>query len=258
MARRREPAAALSTSAQFILEREHEVAMVDSLIEAASAGSGRLAAIEGPAGIGKTRLLAEARARAAVAGCLVLGAQASELEREFAFGVVRQLFESAVSGSVLSGAAAPAGAIVGEQAQLSVEGPVGEPSFASLHGLYWLTIHLSEERPLLIAVDDLQWCDASSLRFLAYLRGRLEDLPVLLMCAVRSADPGPTPALVGAIVSDPSTVQIRPRPLSDGAAAALIERRLGEPARRRVREGLSSCHGGQPAPVERVAQDACG
>ena len=47
----------------------------------------------GPAGIGKTRLLAEARARAGRAGLQVLSARGSELELEFPFGAVRQLFE---------------------------------------------------------------------------------------------------------------------------------------------------------------------
>ena len=71
--------------------------------------------IEGPAGIGKTSLLAEGRARAAASGLTVLYARASELEAAFSFGVVRQLFEAAVASSakeeqsrLLGGAAAQA------------------------------------------------------------------------------------------------------------------------------------------------------
>ena len=69
----------------------------------------------------------------------------------------------------------------------------GDVSFAVLHGLYWLTVNLSAERPLLLAVDDLQWCDHPSLRFLAYLARRLDGLPVLVACGVRSSEPESTP-----------------------------------------------------------------
>ena len=41
-------------------------------------------------------------------------------------------------------------------------------------------LNLAADRPLVLAVDDLHWCDRPSLRFLAYLTRRLEGLPVLL------------------------------------------------------------------------------
>ena len=63
-----------------LLERDAELAALDALIAAAPAG-GRLLAIEGPAGIGKTRLLAEARIAVRAAGMQVLAARGSELER---------------------------------------------------------------------------------------------------------------------------------------------------------------------------------
>ena len=81
-----------------LVEREREVAQLFALVDAAPAGEGRAVLIEGPAGIGKSALLAEARRRAADGGSLVLGARGSELEREFPFGVVRQLFEGVVAG----------------------------------------------------------------------------------------------------------------------------------------------------------------
>jgi hypothetical protein len=49
--------------------------------------------VEGPGGIGKTSVLAAARAAARDAGMLTLHARGSELERAFPFGIVRQLFE---------------------------------------------------------------------------------------------------------------------------------------------------------------------
>ena len=76
-----------------LLERERELASIDDLIAATPSGP-RLLAIEGPPGIGKTALMAQAKARGADAGWRVLSARGSELERSFSYGVVRQLFEA--------------------------------------------------------------------------------------------------------------------------------------------------------------------
>src|SRR3954454_23691758 len=76
-----------------LLERDGELASIESLIDEAADGHARLALVEGPAGIGKTTLMTEARRRAGEAGMRTLAARGSELERQFPFGVVRQLFE---------------------------------------------------------------------------------------------------------------------------------------------------------------------
>src|SRR4029079_8520034 len=90
-------------------EREREVALLDTLLEEATEGEGRAVLIEGPPGIGKSRLLSEFRRRAGAEDALVLNARAGELEREVPFGVVRQLFESVVADpDALAGAAAAA------------------------------------------------------------------------------------------------------------------------------------------------------
>src|SRR4051794_32737880 len=77
----------------LLLEREADLASLLALVDAAADGDGGLAAVEAGAGIGKTRLLAEVRTAAAARGLRVLRARGGELEREFAFGIVRQLFE---------------------------------------------------------------------------------------------------------------------------------------------------------------------
>ena len=76
-----------------LLEREDHVASPPGTADTARAGGGRLVVIEGTAGIGKTRLLGEVRAIADSAGMRVLAARGGELEGEFAYGIVRQLFE---------------------------------------------------------------------------------------------------------------------------------------------------------------------
>ena len=74
-------------------ERDREIYAVGAALEAARSGAGGALLIEGPPGIGKTRLLGCARA-AAGDDVRVLAARGSELERDFPFAVARQLLES--------------------------------------------------------------------------------------------------------------------------------------------------------------------
>src|SRR3954447_9138668 len=76
-----------------LVERDRELAELTTCLADALDEQGRLALVSGPAGIGKSRLLAEARHLVDETGALLLSARCSELEREFGFGAVRQLFE---------------------------------------------------------------------------------------------------------------------------------------------------------------------
>ena len=76
-----------------LLERGRELSVLATLVAQAAGGDGRVGLIEGPPGIGKTRLVAAARRLAADAGMRCLSARGGPMERAFPFGVVRQLFE---------------------------------------------------------------------------------------------------------------------------------------------------------------------
>jgi predicted ATPase len=102
----------------LLLERERELAQIDAALAEAAAGSGRAISIEAGAGLGKTRLLWEARQLGEKAGLTVLSARATELERDFTFALVRQLFEAHLGAlptgeraQVFEGAAAAKGAL---------------------------------------------------------------------------------------------------------------------------------------------------
>src|SRR3954449_8771542 len=168
-----------------LLEREAELAALSDALTAAVDGRGSVVLVEGPAGIGKTRLLEAARDLAADARMTVTAARPSELDREFPFGVVRQLFEPIVAGAdaplrarLLHGAAMPAAVLLGGEVQASVTET--DPSWAHFHALYWLAANLAEQAPVALVVDDLHWADASSLRFLRFLAPRLPELPVVV------------------------------------------------------------------------------
>src|SRR3954454_12905649 len=86
-----------------LLERDEELCELGLLLdEAFGGGHGRLVLLEGPPGIGKTQLLDTLRGSARERGARVLSARASELDRDFPFGVVRQLFEPLVAGATAS------------------------------------------------------------------------------------------------------------------------------------------------------------
>jgi len=225
-----------------LLEREGDLALLGGLLADARAGEGRLAVIEGPAGIGKTRLLEEARAAADGLGLAVLHARGGELERDFGFGVVRQLLEPRVAGAggseraeLFAGAARLAEAVIAPQSAAAP--PTGDLSHAALHGLYWLVVNLTERSPLLVAVDDLQWVDGPSLRFLHYLVMRLDGVPVAIVASLRSGEASPEPELLDGLMLEAEV--LRPAALSRAAVASIVRGRLGEDA---PPELCDACH----------------
>jgi len=142
---------------RLLLEREAQVAALQAWVDAAAgSGGGRFVVIEGGAGIGKTRLLAEARTIAGAAGMRVLTARGRELEGEFAFGIVRQLFEPVVASAspdlraeLLSGPAALVGPLFGASRLSASQDAPSEGPFAILHGLYWLAANVAFQHPTL-------------------------------------------------------------------------------------------------------------
>ena len=188
-----------------------------------------MAVIEGSAGIGKTRLLTEARTIAGGMGLRVLAARGGELEREFAFGLVRQLFEPLLAtvpaeerAELFSGAAGLAAPLFGESGL--DEAPAGDVSFAILHGLYWLAANAALSQPTLLLVDDVHWADAPSLRWLSYVARRLEGLPLMIAVGTR---PIPRRSFSGQARSGPARSRSwrarssRPSPMRSSAPPAV-------------------------------------
>jgi DNA-binding CsgD family transcriptional regulator len=246
-----------------LLERDRELARIGHLLDQARAGRGGALLIWGPAGIGKSSLLTAARADAAGAGVRVLWARGGELEREFGFGVARQLFEPVLAAAPaaeragwLEGPAGQAARLLG----LPGAGPEpapgavpSDPSFAVLHGLYWLCAHLAGAGPVCLVIDDAQWADTASLRYLAFLLPRLEELPVSVLAAVRAGEEGPAGGLLAALAVDPAAELAEPLPLSPDGVRQLLAARLGQPPGAAL---VAHCHqatGGVPFLVEQVA-----
>ena len=228
-----------------LLEREGELAAVEELL---GRGGGPLM-VEGGVGVGKTSLVEAACRRAEWLGYEVLLARGSELEAEFAFGVVRQLFERRLAGAEVGEGeallAGPAGAVRPLLLGELVGAAASDTSFAVLHGLYWLAANLADRRPLLIAVDDAQWADEPSLRWLAYLSLRLEGLAVALLVALRPDEATLTGASLLALGVEASSV-VRPGLLSEGAVSTIVRATVGGIASDELCSAVWAASGGNP------------
>ncbi len=234
-----------------LLEREAELAAMHAVVDAAHGGVGRVIAIEGRAGMGKTRLVAEARVLAAEVGFEVLVARSADLEQEFAYGVVRQLFEPYLASlgqderdEVMAGTAGLADRLFGDDELTGAAS--GDVSFAVLHGLYWLAANLAARQPTAIVIDDLHWTDAPTLRWLSYLARRLEGVPLLVVLGLRPPEQSLEKDLLTELVSDPTALVIRPTALGVASVGSMALDEFGvEPEE----EFVAACHaatGGNP------------
>lgn len=244
-----------------LLERDADLALIERTVRRSASGVGGAVAVWGPAGIGKTSLLTAARTAAQRCGARVLRARGGELEREFGFGVVRQLFEPLIAAATtseraewLAGAAGDAADLLdwpGAGSRLPAMDDGADRSFLVLHGLYWLCAQLSAGAPLCLVVDDAQWTDLASWRFLEFLLPRLDELPVSVLIAVRSGE-GSADKLITELQGHPGAEFVAPSPLSPEAVGQLLTEGLTEPPE----PGLAlRCHratGGVPFLVEQL------
>ncbi len=209
-----------------LLERENELTVLAEALAMAKAGNGRLLVIEGVAGNGKSALLATLSTRARAQGLRVLAARGGELERGFAFGTIRQLFEKLLTSAqseerdrLLGGAAEAAATIVARSPGASDRVP---STFAVLHAIYWLSANLAAETPLLIVVDDLHWVDPSSVLALSYLARRVADLPIALAVALRPDEPGTPLEAIDGLRTEADAVTVSLGPLGGESVAMIV------------------------------------
>lgn len=141
--------------------------------------------VTGESGVGKSSLLRATVDYARGAGFTVAPATGAPLESEFAFGVVRQIFESLLPPTghderenLLRGTGHAARSVLGDH------GFTGDHSihvvFEIMHGLHQLVSNLATRTPLFLVVDDAHLADGPSMRFLAYLAKRLMSMPIVI------------------------------------------------------------------------------
>jgi DNA-binding CsgD family transcriptional regulator len=205
-----------------LLERDEVLAALAAHGTKAVTGTGTAVALVASAGTGKTTVLAAAMAGFRASGLRVLRARANEQERHFPHGVTRALLDPALADAstrdeVLVDAAGPA--------RVLFDGTGNDDVSSLQHALYWTVAGLVRSGPLVLVVDDAHAADEASLEFIGHLARRIDDLPVLVLCAARPTEQAPwTPALTG-LVDASETRHLEP--LSPAAVSSLAIGALG-------------------------------
>ncbi|MBV9310670.1 MAG: AAA family ATPase, partial [Solirubrobacterales bacterium] len=219
-----------------LIEREWERAVLEQRLAAAREGDGTVVVIEAPAGKGKSRLLSVAGELARDTGMQILEARGNALEQEFAFGIALQLFEplwldadASTREALLDGPARGAASLLeGKLEELVLWGV--DHAYSLVYSLFWLTSNLVDSStstrastPLMLVVDDAHDADQPSLRFLAYLAERINQLPIALIVAVGQAEVPTDPDALSVVTKSSATTILRLRPLTRAGAGALID-----------------------------------
>jgi len=239
------PGRANALASGRLLERTEELAQIDQLVEAAHGGTGGLLLISGPAGIGKTSLLAACAEGASSRAMATFSVRGDELAMESSFSAVRELFARVHregDSRLLDGAARLAAPVFAPTAGERVE---PDRVAGVLHGLYWLVANLADRGPLALVVDDAQWLDVASTRFLLYLARRVESVSVLMAVAVRLGE-DPDPGGSVAMLSEVAAAVLQPATLTETSSRDLVRGRLGARADEDLCRACHQATGGNP------------
>jgi DNA-binding SARP family transcriptional activator len=161
-----------------LLGRTSELATLERTVQRALAGSFALVLVEGEAGLGKTRLLDEFVT--SLVGARIGRASCSELEQHLPYVPLAAALRSALADVELDAERLPA------LAQILPELALREPQqYAEVDALEALVALLVEHAPVVLAIDDLESADLSTLAALGYLQRRCTDVPAMVLGAVR-------------------------------------------------------------------------
>ncbi|MFE9747965.1 AAA family ATPase [Saccharothrix saharensis] len=238
-----------------LVERGSHLEILDGLLADGLAGRGRIALVSGGIATGKTELIYGFTE--SVRDALVLCATGARAEQRLELGVVEQLFYSA---ALPGDAAARAGALL-SSATTTTNQPHGTDADARLvHDLCALLLELSRDRPLVIAVDDVQFADQTSLRVLLHLQRRIRSARIVLLLgeATGASGTGARQAhtvLRDEIVRQPQSRHLRLTPLSQDGVRDLLARHLGTQAAAQLDEPCHALSGGNPLLVHALIED---
>ena len=225
------------------LSRSTEFAMLSEFIASATKGPSGLV-ITGEAGIGKTTLWLEGVNRAAAAGFRVLSARVGQAESVLAYATVADvladvdpdIFETLPN---VQRVALQRILLRGEDDGPETGQWVAAAAFMSVVEV------LSEQSPVLLAIDDVQWLDSSSRAAVEFAARRLDGPFGLLVTARSDSNQSVTAGWLQ--VNRPDAVaRIRVSPMSLGAMHEMISDRLGHSFSRPTMVRIAEVSGGNP------------
>lgn len=227
--------------------RNNEYGQFLGLIARLTAGSGQVVLIEGEAGIGKSRLMIEVACYARRRALPVLVTNCYEIERAIAYQPVIDLATQACQAApearlrtitpITPILLAEIAALVPAMAARLLDLPPLSADFPEarqarlFHALVQLFDALAQDRQLIVMIDDIQWADAASLRFLHFLARQIASRPVLVACAYRDEELGNNEGLASLVESlrrEPHTRHMALARLGPGDTVTLLER-LNDP-----------------------------
>lgn len=183
------------TSARFI-GRGEVLALVDELLTSTRLGQGDVVLVSGEAGVGKTRLIAELTARARGVGFLTLtGWCVEDGDQVMPLAPVIDMVRDLVAGIPGTEPGGVPGSVGRDLAGLIGDFDLGggpdrrsAPAASErwCEGVLGALRRVSQDRPVVVVVEDLHWADQSTRQLLAFLAPRLMDYPVLLAMTYRS------------------------------------------------------------------------
>jgi predicted ATPase len=177
--------------------REAELALAAAAVRELSAGRASVLAIEGEAGIGKTRLVQSIVDDARSRGAAVFSGQAHPFERTRPFGVLAGALD--LSRRSPDPRKAAIGALLAGQGAGATARPAGDVQYRVVEEMVDLVETLSAERPVLLVAEDIHWADSASL--LAIL-SVTRQLPLAALLVVVTARPSPLPAEAVQLLDD--------------------------------------------------------
>jgi DNA-binding CsgD family transcriptional regulator len=226
-----------------IVSREDEVALLHAFVERSEQTPGALV-IDGEPGIGKSTLWLAGVEHARARGLPVLSSRPAEGERGLAYAGLSDLFEG-VLDDVLPALSAPRRRAL--EVALLLEDASGDPvDRRALAVAVRESIELLADRePLMIAVDDVQWLDASSKSALVFALRRIAARPVRVLLARRKADGAQSSELEDALGAE-HVERLHVEPMSVGALQRLLRDRLGRGFGRQTLLRIHERSGGNP------------
>jgi DNA-binding CsgD family transcriptional regulator len=225
-------------SFQGILGREAEVAEITRFIESVDHGPSALL-LEGAAGIGKTTLWHAGMTFARDAGHQVLASRAAESEARLSYAALGDLLELELPELPGPQKRALDAALLKDE----VEGSPPDQRAVSLATLAVLRA-LAASGPVIIAIDDIQWLDAASVRVLSFAARRLDDEPIRILVAMRSGFGG-DPLNLGRMTGS-GLQRLRVGPLGEETMIRLLRDHIGEDLAHPILRRLFTVSHGNP------------
>ncbi len=183
-----------------LIGRAADLTALYVLVDQAKRGEGQVALISGEAGIGKSRLVAEAKAYAASQGFIPLQGNCFQTDSAFPYAPFLDLLRSYFSSSSLVTGHHDLAPFAQELSQFLPDvTPLVVPSAPDpqqeKRRLFALLLHFftqqTTHQPLLFIVEDLHWSDETSLELLLYLARGCRHLPILFVLTYRSDEVSP-------------------------------------------------------------------